>query len=73
MSLAVIKRASSSASLAEDTTKLIIWAMARIGPLHLGLGSSSERKIFSPDRLHALETLRYDASECAARCMSLAL
>ena len=45
ISLAVMKRASSSDSAAEDVTNLMTWATVRTGPLNLGKGSSSERKI----------------------------
>ena len=63
MSLAVIKIAASPASAAEDMTNLIIWVMVRIGPLYLGLGSSSERNMCAPARLHVLEILCYAESE----------
>ena len=73
MYLAVIKRVASSASVAEDMTKLIIWEMVRMGTLYLGLGSSSDREICAPERLPVLEKLRYAASEWSVRRMSLAL
>ena len=42
-------------------------------PLYRGLDSSSERKMCEPAQLCTLETLRYAASEWAARRISLAL
>ena len=62
MSLAGIKIAASSDSGAEDMTKLIIWAIVIMGPLYLGLGSSSDREICAPERLRALEKFKYAAT-----------
>ena len=73
MSLVVIKIAASSASAAEEMINLIIWMMVIMGLFYLGLGSSSERKMCAPERLRALEKLRYAASDWGARRMSLAL
>ena len=38
MALAQMKRPESSASVAEDITILIIWAIVRTGPLREGTG-----------------------------------
>ena len=73
IALAQIKRPASSASAAEDMTFLMICGMVRTGPLYVGAGTSYERIMCAPARLHALATLRYAASECAARTMPLAL
>ena len=43
--LAVMKRAPSSDSAAEDMTNLMIWAMVRMAPLERGKGSFSDRKM----------------------------
>ena len=69
--LTVTKRPASSASVAEDTTNLMIWEMVRMGILSRGTGSSSDKNMWDPDRMRALETLRYFASECPASIMLL--
>ena len=48
-------------------------AMDRSGPLMRGIGSSSERKMWPPERLCDLGLLRKLALEWAANTMSLAL
>ena len=45
ISLAVMKRAASSDSAADDVTNLIICAIVRTGPLNFGKGSFSDRKM----------------------------
>ena len=62
MSLAVMNRAASSASAAEDMTNLIICAMVSVGTLYLCLGLSSDRNLCAPARLRSLEKLGYAAS-----------
>ena len=37
--LAIMYSAPSSSSAAEDMTNLMIWAIVRIGPFHLGVGA----------------------------------
>ena len=49
----VINMVASLALVADDMTNLIISAMVRMGPLCLGIGSSSERKMWSPAQLQA--------------------
>ena len=72
ISLAVMYSAPSSASAAEDMTNLMIWAILRIGPFHLGVGSFSDKNTWAPARLRALESLLNLLSEWAARIVSLA-
>ena len=45
--LAVMYSAPSSASTAEDMKNLMIWAIVRIGPFHLGVGLFSDKNIGS--------------------------
>ena len=71
IALAVRKSPANYASEAEDMTTLIIWARERIGPLSRGIGSFSEHKMCEPARLRARVSLRYAASECAAKIMLL--
>ena len=73
ISLAQMKRPASSASAAEDMMFLMICATVRTGPLYVGAGTFSESIMCAPARLRALVTLRYAASECAARTTPLAL
>ena len=68
----MMKSPASLASADEDMTNLMIWAIVRTGPLSRGIGSSSDRKIKDPDRLHALNSLIYAAWEWAHRIISLA-
>ena len=56
--LDVIKSAANSASVAEEITNLIIWAMAITGSLKRGIGSFSERMMWAPERLQTRLTLR---------------
>ena len=70
ISLAVMYSAPSSASAAEYMTNLMIWAIVRIGPLHSGVGSFSDKNIWAPARLSALDSLFNPASEWADRIMS---
>ena len=55
---AVINMAASSDLVAEDMTNLIISAMVRMGPLCLGIGSSSDRKMRTPEQLREQVLLR---------------
>ena len=70
--MAVMKRADSSYSAADDMTNLMIWAIVRSGLLLAGMGTSSERNIWDPTRLRALILLRKYASEFPARTIILA-
>ena len=45
ISLAVIYRAPSSDSAAEDIKNLMIWAIVRISPFHLGVGLFSDKNV----------------------------
>ena len=72
ISLAVMYIAPISASAAEDITNLIIWAIVRIAPFHLGVGSFSDKNMWAPAQLHALELLLNPAPEWAVRTMLLA-
>ena len=56
--LAVINMSASLDLVAYDMTKLIILVMVRMGPLCLGIGSSSERKMWEPVRMRARVSLR---------------
>ena len=60
-----------SASAADDMTALMICETARTPPLFGGLAELLKRKKWSPARLRAPNSERYDASECTARIMSL--
>ena len=73
IALAQMKRSAISASAAEDMKFLMICATVRTGPLYVGTGTFSESIMCAPERLRALVTLRYAASECAVRTMPLAL
>ena len=55
--LAVMYSASSSASAAEDMINLMIWAIMRIGPFHLGVGLFSDKNMWAPARLRAVNLL----------------
>ena len=72
ISFAVMYSTPSSASAAEDMTNLMIWAIVRIGPFHLDVGTFSDKNIWAPERLRALDLLLNLASEWAARILSLA-
>ena len=54
-------------------TALMICEMFRIAPLFGGSSELLEQKKWPPARLLACASLRYDASECTANIMSLAL
>ena len=70
--LAVIYSAPSYASTVEDITNVMIWAIVRTAPFHLGVGSFSDKNMWDPARLRALDSLLNPASQWAARIMSLA-
>ena len=72
ISLAIIYSAPSSASAAEDITNLMIWEIVRIAPFDLGVGSFSDKNMWAPAKLRALDSLLNPASEWADRIMSLA-
>ena len=71
ISLAVMYSATSSASAAEDIANLMILAIVRIPTFHSGFASSSDKNMWAPAQLHALESLLNPAPEWAARIMSL--
>ena len=71
MFLAMMKSLASSASTAEDMKNLMIWDSVRTGPLSLGIGSSSNRKMDDPDWLCYLDSLRQAVSEWAHIIISL--
>ena len=71
--LAVINSAAISASAADATTFLIIFAIFNTGPLSLGPGSFSESNICQPALLLAFDLLINPASACAANIISLFL
>ena len=70
--LAVMYSAPSSASAYEGITNMIIWAIMRISRFHLGVGSFSDKNMWAPAWLRALDLLLNPASEWAASIMSLA-
>ncbi len=72
-SWALINIAPSSASAADDMTALMIWAVLSTAPLLAGSSSFSERKKWPPALLHALGSLRCNASLCSASIILLAL
>ena len=72
ISLAVMYSAPSSASVAEDMANLMIWEIVKIGPFHLVVGLFSDKNIWAPARMSALDSLLNPASEWDARIMSLA-
>ena len=51
ISLAQTKRPACSASTAEDSTNLMIFAIERTGPLMLGTGKFSDRMMCASDQL----------------------
>ena len=73
IALDLVKSPDNSTSEAEDMTTLIIWDMDRTVPLSRGIGSLSEQKMCDPARLRARVSLKYAASECAAKIMLLDL
>ena len=73
IALDVMKSPDSCSSEAKDMTMLIIWARDRTGPLSRGIGSLSGQNICDPARMRAQVSLRYAASERAAKSMFLDL
>ena len=71
MALAQMNRPAVSYLAAEEITNLMSWATVRTGLLLVGTEVSLESMVFAPSRLCALLKLRYAASECTARTMSL--
>ena len=69
---ALMKRAPSSASAADDMTARIIWEMLRTAPLLMGILSCPAMNMCPPARLRDFGSERYDASLWIARTMSLA-
>ena len=69
--LPVIYSAAISDSAADAKTYLMICAIVNTGTLSFGFGSFSERKIWAPALLQAVDSLRKPASACAANIMSL--
>ena len=65
--LAGIYSAPISASAADDITNLMIWAILRTAPFHLGAGVSSDKYIWSPVRIPELDSLLNPESEWSAR------
>ena len=57
MFFAMMKSPASLASADEDMTNLMVWASVITGPLSLGVGSSSNRKVKELDFLRALDSL----------------
>ena len=70
---ALIKRAPSSASAADDMTAHIIWEMLRMAPLFVGMLSLPAINMCPPARLHAFGSDKYEALLCITRTMLLAL
>ncbi len=70
---ALMKRAPSSASTADDMTAHIICKMLRTAPLFVGMSSLPAINMCPPARLSAFDLDKYEASLCVARTMSLAL
>ena len=70
-SLAAKNIAPISASAALDITDLIRFAVLSTAPLFAGIGMSLAEKKFPPARLRALGLLKYYASLCTARSISL--
>ena len=69
---ALMNRAPSSASAADDMTARIIWEMLRTAPLLMGILSFPAMNMWPPARLRDLGSERYDALLWIARTMSLA-
>ena len=68
----MMNNAESLASASDAMTNLTICEMVRTGPLSLGMGSSSARKMLAPARLRDFDLLRKLASECVVSIMLLA-
>ena len=71
ISLAVMYRTHSSASATEDIANLMIWISVKTAPFHWGVGLFSDKNMWAPARLRALDLLLNPASEWDARIMSL--
>ena len=71
ISLTVMYSAYSSDSTAEDIKKLMIWDIVKKALFHSFVGSFSDKNMWDPARLRALDSLLNPASEWAARIMSL--
>ena len=70
---ALMKRAPSSASVADDTTACIICKMLRTAPLFVGMSSFPAINMCLPAQLCAFGLDKYEVLLCIARTMSLAL
>ena len=70
---AVMNMAPSSASAADNMTNFMTLEIINMGPLHLGIGLSSARKMWDPARLRPLDLLCKPASECATSTIFLDL
>ncbi len=69
---ALMNRAPSSASAADDMTAQIICEMLRTAPLLMGISSFPAMNMWPPARLRDLGSERYDALLWIARTMLLA-
>ncbi len=69
---ALINRAPSSASAADDMTALTICEMLRTAPLLMGMSSCPAMNMWPPARLCELGSERYNVSLWIARTMLLA-
>ena len=56
-----------------DMTNFITLSIVNMSPFHLGIGSSSARKTWSPARIRPLDSLWNPASECTASTIFLTL
>ena len=61
----VINIAANLASVVDDMTNLIILVIVRVGQFCLGIGSSSERKMWVPAWLRSQVSLRYPGDHVA--------
>lgn len=66
------EEACEFSSLTEDMPDLMIWSMVSMDPLSQGMRSYLDINNWDPDRLRALEMLRYAASECPTSIKYLA-
>ena len=71
ISVADMYIAPSSASAADDIKKNMIWEIVKIDPFHLGVGLFSDKNMWDPARLCALDSLLNPEYEWAVRTMSL--
>ena len=67
--LVVMYSVPSSASTDEEITNLMVWSIVRISPFHSGIGSFSDKNMWAPERLNALDSLLNPIYEWAARIM----